>query len=153
MSGTNVLWGASEDSGLVWFGEKEAGCWPHWFLQLPEEWKWRGRCWFWFACIQWQDTWEWFKTESGQAWVEPLETFAEGVVRLWNRLSREVVDGSSVSVLKRHLHNVLEKEVLTFAQPWSGQAVGQDGCCRYFPTAIFYSVLFCFGSNRKCGIS
>lgn len=31
--------------GVFRFGEKEAEGWPHHSLQLPEEVKWRGRCW------------------------------------------------------------------------------------------------------------
>jgi len=43
-AGGRVLGGAAEDSGFVWFGEKEAEGRPDGSLQLPEEGKWRGRC-------------------------------------------------------------------------------------------------------------
>jgi len=55
-----------------------------------------------------QETGEWFKAAPRGFGLDIRKHFfTERVVRPWNRLTREGVDGPSLSVFKKHLDNAL----------------------------------------------
>lgn len=47
----------------------------------------------------------------GSVHLQASQIFAKRVIKLWNRLHREVVNASSLSVFKRHLDNTLNNMI------------------------------------------
>lgn len=73
-----------------------------------------------------QGSQEWHRAVPRGVQTGHRETFSylRGVVRLWNRLPREVVGAMCQSVFKRHLDNAFSNMLFNFWLAMGGQAVG-----------------------------
>lgn len=112
--------------------------WPHYFLKLGEEW--RGRC--------------WALPSDSQGQMKMVQSSARGslylrlgsfsLLSVWSATGTDYLQRwpmPEASQCLRGLYTMLLTTFFIFGQPWSGQGVGLDDCCRYIPAEILKSRL------------
>lgn len=112
--------------------------WPHYLLKLREEW--RGRCWAHPSDIQ--GHMKMVQSSTRGSLYLTLGSFS--LLSVWSTTGTDYLQGWPMPEASQCLRGICTMPLTTFfifGQPWSGQAVGLDDCCRCIPAEILKSRL------------